>query len=165
MADYNIYIRTIGGGESSSPTTPTQLGGGDGGNATATASQFISKAGAFAQNPDSAIGAVGSTAVGVISRAVPWVGVAIIAATTILKVGDNVYSKYNDLFSSMTGDYRNRNRYNNFKQGIHNFTHPFSMVMSFIQQTYEERAKNKALEQERLLTGGTILNSQYGRYL
>ena len=165
MADYNIYIRTIGGGESSSPTTPTQLGGGDGGDAAATASQFISKAGAFASNPDSAIGAAGSTAVGAISKAAPWVGVVILAASILIKLTDSIYSKYTSFASSASGDYDAQIRYNNFKRGIHIAFHPVSTTIERWQAELEITKANARNRQEQLLFGGTILNHPYGRYL
>lgn len=163
MADYNIYIRTVGGGDGSgSPTTPFQTGGGDG---YAAAEQFISKAGAFASNPDSAIGAVKDTAVGAVSSKIPWVGIVILAVKILASVTDSVLSKYYSYTSSATGDYTNAIKYNNVKQVIHNITHPISTMYNKQQAQLEVANANMRLKQEQLLTGGTILNSPNGRFL
>ncbi len=163
MADYNIYIRTIGGeGGEGSAVKPFQTGGGD---AAKEASQFISKAGAFLENPDSAIGAVKSAGVGTLSKALPWVGVAILAASILVKIGTSVADKYFAYTSSASGDYSDSIAYSNFKQSIHNAFTPFSTAIRVQMAKLEIRKANERNKQEMLLTGGTILNSQYGRYL
>ena len=165
MADYNIYIRTIGGeGGSGSPTQPFQTGGGDGTSAQ-EASQFISKAGAFATNPDSAIGAVKDTAIGAVSSKLPWVGVAILAAKIMWNITDNIISKYNEFSSSASGDYDFKIKYANWKRGIQIAFHPFSTTFERWQAELEIAKANAKNQQERILNGGTILNSEYGRYL
>lgn len=165
MADYNIYIRTISGdsGEGSA-VKPFQTGGGDGFGA-GDASQFISKAGAFMENPDSAFGAVKSAGVGAVSKALPWVGVAIIAATALWNIGNSIYSKYNNYVTSASGDYEKQIKYNNFKRAIHIATHPISMIYERELAMLEIRKANARNNQEQFLTGGTILNNPYGRYL
>ena len=116
MADYNIYIRTIGGeGGEGSAVKPFQTGGGDGDGAKA-ASQFISKAGAFMENPDSALGAVKNAGVGTLSKALPWVGVAILAVGIAAKVTDSIVTKYQAYTSSASGDYNDTINYGHFKQ-------------------------------------------------
>lgn len=163
MADYNIYIRTIGGeGGEGSAVKPFQTGGGD---AAKEASQFISKAGAFMENPDSALGAVKNAGVGTLSKALPWVGVAILAVGIAAKVTDSIVTKYQSYTSSASGDYTDTINYGNFKQLLQNAFTPFSTAIRVQMARLEIRKANARNEQEMLLTGGTILNSQYGRYL
>lgn len=168
MADYNIYIRTIGGeGGEGSAVKPFQTGGGDGGEgfSASQASQFVSKTGAFLENPDSGIGMAKNAAVGTVSRALPWVGVAILAATIVAKIGLSITDKYFSYASSATGDYQDAIAYSNIKQSLSNAFSPFSTAIRIQMKNLEIRKTNERLRQEQLLTGGTILNSQYGRYL
>lgn len=165
MADYNIYIHAFSG--ESSPTTPFQLresgesaGGSEspGGGSAFTA---ITRMSAFISNPDSMIGNVASTATGTIGKA--SIGFAfLIALAAIVKKSADYYIP---IVASASGDYGFQIAYNNFNQTIHNILTPFSTEFQRRRNVIEINKKNAKNEQERILTGGTIYGSQYGRYL
>lgn len=159
MPDYNIYIRTLGtsGGESS-PTQPWSDDGETGGKNPATA---INKVSGFIQNPDSIIGSIMRTPIGKIGAAAVLVG-AMVAAISITDKAINMYQSY---ASSASGDYKYQIEYNNFKTQIHNGFHPFSTEIRKQMFNLQIKKENLANEQQRLLLGGTFLNSPYGRYL
>ncbi len=168
MADYNIYIHSYG--QYDSPTTPVQLRAdsdtsGVGGEGGAGGSGFgaVRRAASFIQDPDSAIGAVLSTASGVLKST--NLAPVIFAVGALMKIADKTISFYNELTVSNSGDHAFQIQYNNFKQQIHNAFHPYTTGVNRTIALNELRRENVRNEQERLLTGGTIYNSRYGRYL
>lgn len=156
MPDYNIYIRTLGtsGGESS-PTQPWSDDGETGGTSPANA---VKKVGSFIQNPDSLIGAVFRSPIGKL-------GIIGAVAAIAINVTDKATSNFFAYSSSASGDFKTAVAYNNVKTSIHNFFHPFSNAMQVQFNKLEIRKQNLANEQQRLLLGGSFLNSPYGRYL
>lgn len=169
MADYNIWIRSFNNADS--PTTPIQLRqesdisgtGGDGGSG-GSGFGFIRRASQFLINPDSAIGEVANTAVGTLKKAAGVAAVLFVVSTAI-KLTDKVVTIYNDFSSEASGDYANKIKYNNFKQLMHNAMTPFSNQIQMEKTQLQIMNQNAKNEQERLLFGGTIYNSKYGRYL
>ena len=168
MADYNIYIHTVSTSGESSPTTPWQLKD-DGGESTGSSGETVSgggfspstavrRAGAFLTNPDSAIGSV-------LSSTVAKAGIAAFAVGTLIKITDIVLTEYSNAESTLGGKSDLSRNIANFKQTIHNIFHPYSMVMDVFRTSQKIRAENAQNEQERLLLGGTLTNSPYGRYL
>ena len=166
MADYNIYIRNIGGGSGgeSSPTTPFQVGGGDGFAAKDTG-QFISKAGSIVQTPDSAFSMAGNVGVGVVSGAFPWIGIAILVATVLYNTANSIYEKYNNYVTTATGNYDRSTRYSNVKNMLSRAMKPYTAEVQRQMAVLEMKKANAKNEQEMSLFGGTVLNSPYGRYL
>lgn len=164
MADYNIYIRNVGGeGSSGSPTSPFQTGGGDGVGQDAL--NFVSKAGSFASDPDSAIGTAAGTAVGAVSSISPWIKIAVVLAGVAVSISGKVYDKFLAYNTAASGDYTKSIRYSNFKKQIANNMNPVKTSWAVEQRELEMRLASARNAQEMLLTGGTILNSPYGRYL
>jgi len=165
--DYNIFIHSDLS-TASKPTTPKQLrpkganGESDKGTNIAGA---ISKVGSFIQNPDSAISAVMGKGVGAIASAGVVGAIIVVAAKVIFGTADKVITTYNNYASSASGDYARAITYNNFKQALTNTLHPVSTEISRQQAQLQIKKQNAINEQQQLLTGGTILNSEYGRYL
>lgn len=164
MADYNIYIRTIGGdsGEGSA-VKPFQTGGGDGGGEV---SQFVSKTTSFISNPDTAIRGLFTTKAGaVFSSMVGGVGAVVAMYAAAIKITDTVLTSYHSVVDPLSGDYNFSINYGNFKKQLNNFMHPFSTFMSSLQSANEIKVQNARNNQLMQQFGGTIYNSKYGRYL
>lgn len=167
MADYNIYIHSYG--QYDAPTTPFQLRaesdtsgvGGEGGGSGGSGFGMIRRAASFILNPDSAIGQTMSTTAGAIGKAFP----AALAIGTAIIVAKKVVDFYSSYVSSATGDYGFQIKYNNFFQRLHNAFHPFSNAIEGTKMELELRKQNERNEQERLLFGGSIYSSKYGRTL
>lgn len=164
MADYNIYIRTRSTLFGSNPVTPWQFREGQenesgessiGGFSPANA---IRRGAAFAANPDSLISNVLHTTIG-------RIGLISVAATAAWNITDKAISMYQSFAAPASGDYKFQIDYSNFKQQIHNAFHPISIAIERQRNLLELRKQNLANEQQRLLLGGTFLNSPYGRYL
>ena len=165
MADYNIYIHSFSG--ESNPTTPFQLRGNGSGDSASDGNDsgvngfgIINKAAAFVQNPDSAIGAVMNSATTVMGKLAP-----VMIGAALVSIAKRVVDLYVPYASSASGDYGFQVKYNNFFQEFHNFTHPFSTAIQKQRNQLEIKKTNARNEQERLLFGGTIYSSKYGRNL
>lgn len=165
MADYNIFIHSLTNYES--PTTPVQLRenadisgvGGEGGEG-GSGFGFVRRTAAFLTNPDSLIGEVQSTASGVISKIAP-----IAALVAVIGIGKKVVDLYVPYSSNASGNYDFQIKYNNFNQVLRNITHPFGTAIQRQIAMLDMKKENAKNEQERLLFGGTIYDSKYGRYL
>lgn len=173
MADYNIYIHSFGNYDS--PTTPFQVReesdtsgvGGEGGSGGGGFGA-IRRAASFVSNPDSALGAVMNTASGAIrtaAKALGPVGIITILFGAAIKIASKVDEMYMSYASPASGDFRRLYQYENTKQAIHMLTHPFSTEIQRQKAQLQIKMQNAKNEQEMLLTGGTIYNSKYGRYL
>ena len=166
--DYNIYIHNVSG-ESSTPasqTTPFQVQNQEGvSGATQGAFSMVNKTASFVSNPDAAMAAVAGNFVGTLSNNLPVVGIIVFAITALTKIADKVQTNFLSYKSPLSGDYKNLNNYTNFKQSIHNILTPFSTNFNAFLAETNIRKENYKREQENALFGGTINNSQYGRYL
>jgi len=166
MADYNIYLHSVSNAKGNeSPTTPWQLLGGEGGDNVGgsggggfSPSTAIHAGAAFLRNPDSAIG-------GVMSSTLGKLGIVGFIAVTAVKLTDKAITMYNGYASSANGDYKFAIDYNNFKNAIHTAFHPFSTELERQQNALQIKKDNLKNEQDRLLLGGSFINSPYGRYL
>lgn len=166
MADYNIYIHTVGtSGNNSSPTTPFQLRGTSETSGTGEIvsggfdpSTTVKKGAAFISNPDSAIGAVMASTIG-------QMGVLTFALGTAIRITDKALTMYNNYATTASGNYKFAIDYNNFKQRIHNILTPFSTEINRQLNQLQINKENAKNQQERMLLGGTIINAPYGRYL
>lgn len=167
MADYNIYIHTVGtSGNNSSPTTPFQLrgteqtasGSGESIDGGFSPSTIVQKGAAFISNPDSAIGAVMASTIGKI-------GIAAFVVNTVTKITDKALTMYNNYATTASGNYKFSIEYNNYKTALHNALTPFSTEVNRQLNQLQINKENAKNEQERMLLGGTIINAPYGRYL
>lgn len=166
MPDYNIYIHAINNGTSqASPTTPWQLkegsGSADGGTISGgggSPASMISKGAAFITNPDSLIG-------GIVSSTWGKMGIAGVVIAAAISITDKAVTMYQGYASSASGDYKAAIDYNNFKAVVHNVFRPFSTEVQRQQMVLQIKKDNLANEQQRLLLGGSFINSPYGRYL
>ncbi len=166
MADYNIYIHSYG--QYDAPTTPFQLRaesdtsgvGGEGGGSGGSGFGMVRRAASFIVNPDSAIGQAMSNAAGAMGKLLPvfLIGTALVVAKKVV----DLYVAYS---SSATGDYSFKIKYDNFFQSIQNATKPFSTEIQRQLNVLEINKNNARNEQERLLYGGSIYSSRYGRTL
>lgn len=159
--DYNIYIHTIGDGVgSSSKTTPFQM------KDTQDNFKVTSESLGFLQNPDSITGKVMQTANGVLKSAAPVeIGIAALLVGASISIADKILTTTLSFMSSETGDARGIISYNNFKQGIHIMTHPFSTMVQYYQAELEIKKQNAINEQKMITFGQTVLNNPNGRYL
>lgn len=171
MADYNIYIHAFSGGNDS-PTTPNQMktnsdaggisaeSGGSGGFGMAR------RAASFLTNPDSMIGSIIGKGV---EFATSTLGITAIAATLAFSVVKKIALKNEEYYAKViapnSGNYNHVHEFNNIKQMINNVMHPIAAFENHYQMVQEIKRKNEANEQNMLLTGGTVINSPYGRYL
>lgn len=163
--DYNIYIHSYS--QYDSPTTPMQLRangdsnniGGEGDNGQGFSG--TRRAASFVTNPDSLIGEAMATTTGALANG--FSAFSIIFAT--LTIGKKILDAYVPYVSNQTGDFELQVKYNNFLQNIHNAFRPFGTDMQRSLARMEQIKENRRNEQERLLLGGTIYNSRYGRYL
>lgn len=164
MPDYNIYLRADLKTGENSPTKPNQIKDKKNKVSPKKVAGMVSS---FIQNPDSAIGFTLSKAAGTISKAAGTgaAGAALVIGVAAVKITDKVITMYNNYASSASGDYAFQIQYGNFKQTIHNVLHPFSTEVNRQYSQLEIRKQNSVNEQRLLLTGGSILNSEYGRFL
>lgn len=161
--DYNIYIHTVSQGGNQSPTTPWQLRTSGNENGTipggdSSPSTAVQEGASFLRNPDSLIAGVMSTAIGKL-------GIGAIIVKAIADITDKAISMYQSYASTASGDYKFQITYNNFKTAIQSVMHPFSTGLQAQMRDLQIKKENLANEQQRLLLGDSVINSQYGRYL
>ena len=160
--DYNIYLRTISTTREASPTTPWQVSGEGGSNEVIgdgfSPASAITRGAAVLRNPDSLIS-------GVLSTGIAKAGIIGIAFMAAIHITDRAITMYQSYAAPASGDFKTSIDYNNFKVQIHNTFHPFSTEIQRQQNRLQIKKENLANEQQRLLLGGTFLNSPYGRYL
>lgn len=173
MADYNIYIHNVTGGNDA-PTTPFQLkdGAGEGAAGGEGASGggfgFVKRAASFVTNPDSAVGTVMNTASGGLKsmgEGAGAIGIAAIAIAAALTITHKLLQINLAYSTPASGDYKYKIDYDNIVQAFNNGFHPISTYFASRQAQLNNKIQNVKAEQEQLLTGGTIYDSRYGRYL
>lgn len=161
--DYNIYIHTVSQGGNESPTIPWQLKTTGNENGAVAGGEFspstaVKEGASFLRNPDSLIAGVMSTAIGKL-------GVGALIVKVIANITDKAITMYQSYAAPASGDYKFQIAYNNFKAGIQSVMHPFSTGLQAQMRDLQIRKENLANEQQRLLLGDSVINSQYGRYL
>lgn len=87
-------------------------------------------------------------------RAIPAVA-AIIAAGT---AANSIATVALDVSATYTGDYSGEIAYSNFKLGFQHAMNPISYGVSLLRQQAEYAAKNRQIEQERVLMGNGYAN-------
>lgn len=166
MPDYNIYIRSIGGGEGqSNPTIPwSQREGGSFNQTTSQTSSnngginpmgAITKVGSFIQNPDSVVGA----AISGLAKIAPYVA----AAYLVCRVSDTIMNNVVEFNEINTGDYRVGNIIRNYAASMHNVTHPISSLHENFKIQDRWTRENKKARAERDLLGDSVVNSYSNR--
>lgn len=163
--DHNIYIRNLTNNEK--PTEPTKMGKSttpegfnSGEESTSTPPSGYVKATGIIDAMKSTAGGIQVSAVGIIGKAT--VGALVIKS---IEVGKSVYSFYTAYSSMSSGDYRQFNEWNNTLQSVSNIANPIQAVVSFHKNIQKIKIDNARKQQEMLLLGGTVLNSNYGRYV
>ena len=152
MMDYNIYIGCIGEQSEGSPTTPwnpqrrteTQAW-------QPSATKAINSLG----NPDGLV----SEGVSALTKAIPWVAVALL----VTKVGTKVYDTALEFSTAETGDYRATMERRNFKAALSWITSPFSNALNYMKAQQGIRIEDQKREEHRKLLGDSEINSLYGR--
>lgn len=163
MADYNIYIRAIGGGGSgfgtqTVPWSQRENGGGDAPitpqSGTPNVGAFagtVMRASSFAQNPDSIV----SAGVGTLAKALPWVAAAYACVKLGTSIEDNII-EFNEIES---GDYSTGVAWSNFKNGIRVMFSPFSSAIQTAKSVSQWHRENKKNQAQRDLLGDSVINS------
>jgi hypothetical protein len=148
--DYNIYIHT------DSPTTSKTKPNGKTASqasdhetsATATASQVAR----IVKNP---VGAL----VGTLSKAAPAVGVAVIVAGML----DSALNVGLTLGAGYTGNQMLKMNYSNFKNSVGAFMNPLGTIKQVAYANMEQFRFSQKVEQEKILTGNSIINNYSGK--
>lgn len=163
MADYHIYLHNSAG-ETPNPTKPKETQEGGKNKKTSPTVNFINQATNLIVNPDSLISSA-KTKIGGTLKSAAKIAVPLAIAGALIKIGDKVITEYLSFSETASGNYTGSFAYGNFKQSVHNFFHPFSTWLGHEKAKLQIKVGNLRNEQERLLLGGTIYNSNYGRYL
>lgn len=148
--DYNIYIHT------DSPTTSKTRPSGNTASkasnhetsATATASQVAR----LVKNP---VGAL----IGSVSKVAPAIGVAVIVAGAV----DSVLSVGLTLGAGYTGNQMLKMNYSNFKNSVSAFMNPLGTIKQVAYANMEQYKFSQKVEQEKILTGNSIINNYSGK--
>ena len=174
MADYNIYIRNVGGGNQivgggngvaqTSPTTPWQESAFGGQQDFAETASWVMSAGrtmaSALKNPAQAVQGGAQRA----GKDSVIVSVAAAVITLVAKTIDQGLTIYNDMHSQITGNYGSKVRYDNFKA---NFTagifNPVDTAINEWKAQLGFTIENQKRSQQRELLGDSIINSYSGR--
>ena len=168
--DYNIYIHNISNG--TSQTTPFQISG-DGHSGETQGAFSNDKANASFINPpeDSLIGdvmkgkAFSSSLSGSLAGGVGIVVAAIAAYKALINQIDQSVTFFSSFYVADSGDSYRFNEWKNAMQVVNNMSNPIGTALNAFktrQSIFRANAKDK---QNLALYGGTIINSQYGRYI
>ena len=99
------------------------------------------------------------TLVGGVSKAVPIVAGVLMAA----KIADSIVESAIPFYEGYTGDYRVGFNYANAKAVIGAITNPIGALTNVAQRQMEIYRQNLQVEQQRMLTGNSIINTYGGR--
>lgn len=165
--DYHIYLHNSTSGQQAPQTTPKQVKPIEqrtSGKTKPNVSGMIATTTNLITNPDSLISSAMSKSAGVLKTVGKFV-VPLFITHALYRITDKIATEYFAITETASGDYTGSFVLGNIKQSIHNLTHPFSTVFSSFKAQHQIKIGNMRTEQERLLLGGTIYNSNYGRYL
>ncbi len=167
MADYNIYIHSVGTSNvgSSMQTTPWSQRGGDsgattpwgessgsgGGKGGGNFTNGLLKTAKFISNPDSII----SSALGGVLKAAAVVAVA----KTVIDIGLSTWEKHADWYELTTGDSSSKLNAQRVRESINFFFNPIGVAIAEYRRIVQRRNENSKREQERLLLGDSVINS------
>jgi len=163
--DHNIFIRNLTNNDS--PTAPKEMG-------TNTSSKGFNNGMGIGSTPtggftqDTQVEEVLTASSGKLSTggAGGVIGLAVITATKkVVQITKEVVGLYNSYSSMSSGNYKFQNDWNNMWQGISNVTNPKQTAISYFTNTKQIQINNAKKEQELVLLGGTVINSNYGRYI
>lgn len=153
MADYNIYIHSLGGEEENSQTSPFKP-------------NYSRQTTPWDMEKDSSFGFVNKTPeyltklgdsggmVKALGKAAPWVLVAIAVVKTAYKITKTV----NDFESVRTGDFRASNTFRNYEAGKNALFHPFSTAIQTTKTIQLNQLENQRREIQRELLGDSEIN-------
>lgn len=166
MADYNIYIHTIGSTGNANPTTPWSKSGNtsptnpwdneesEESSGSGSIVKSLAKGISFLNNPDSILGAGIST----IAKAIPYVAVAAMVVKTGVKIYEGVSN-----YEALMGDYRRKTQYENARNILNNITHPFQSSVTAVKTAFLTQLDNDRRTMQRELLGDSIINSYTNR--
>lgn len=158
MPDYNIYIHTVGNGGNgnANPTTPwsqseqkSQTNVWDGSDPTGKAAQYVSLIG----NPDTIV----SRAVSFGMKAFPAVAAAVVS------VGMYWYQQHLDFSSLLSGDYREKIKFNDTREIFSNILRPVSTTIQSVRFFTQLRLENDRKQANIELLGDSVINSYTNR--
>lgn len=150
MADYNIYIHNLDGGNGGGSGKTTPWSDGEGNETTPWRPQPMEVINT-AQNPDSLI----SKGVSFVAKAIPAVAIAMAVVKLCTQVTDTVTS----FVTTESGDYRWQTNYENFKNVVRRVFTPFSSTISDLQNQQRIRIENTKREQQRALFGESVIDT------
>lgn len=164
MADYNIYVHTIGGGGSvkSNPTTPWSQradsgnNGDDGGLSVGGANlASFGKVVGTLTNPDSIV----SNALSFTKKALPIVAAAFIVTSAMEKVA----SLQCNYAAEIHGDYRYAHAWNNYQATKNLLFSPISTMYGAHLESTRRNVEDERRRTQASLLGDSVINSYYGR--
>lgn len=97
---------------------------------------------------------MGTTA---LAKAIPVVAIAM----AIYKIGTKIVDTVEPFITRESGDYRFNVGYSNFKVGVNMVFNPSGTALNAITYFQENRIFNRGQEQQRLLLGDSLINSNY----
>ena len=156
MADYNIYIHSLGGQQNSvgaSFTTPWKQGSEDDGydDERDTSREDTDKL------EPSALSEMGNK-VAVAYMKGGWVGAAIAIAVTGAKIYKQVYKLRVDFGAMQSGDFRGSIGYQNYETMKNNILHPISWLVNAQKFSVQNRLQNERNKLHRELLGDSEIN-------
>lgn len=154
MADYNIYIHSLGGGEDEkSPTSPFKPN-----YSRQTTPWDIEKDSSFGfvnKTPEylTKLGDNGGM-MQALGKVAPWVAAAIVVVKTVYRISKTI----NDFESVRTGDFRASNTFRNYEAGKSAIFHPVSTTIQTLKTMQINQIENQRRDIQRELLGDSEIN-------
>ena len=156
MADYNVYIHSLGGTNEETPTkawTTAQQG-----NPQTTAWGSLDE-GTFSSGISAFKNEVSDTVISGTNFTLLKSAPVVAAATAVLNLSVKVNEGIMTFMSRETGNFHIQTRYNNLKATLNAGLHPIQTWINHIKSNQETRLYNYRQQQEQLLIGESFVNN------
>lgn len=155
--DYHIYLHSVNSGGTIKPTEPRNEKSTPKPTET-TSISFFGSAKNFVTGVRKYSSGAGAKAMGVLGKVIP--AFAVMAA--IIKVADTVFEYALPFYTTTTGNYYVKENRDMMKVRIGMIFNPVETIYSFNIADTQRRVANRNAETNRILTGDTLINYNYG---
>ena len=147
MADYNIYIHSLGGETQQSQTTPWNQNENGQMQPWKSTDESINKN----ESPENLANA---GKVASIAKVAPWVAIAF----AVVKTAYSITKTTAEFVALETGDFRVTNAFHDYEAGKNAIFHPISNTVQSIKTLRINRIENQRREMQRSLLGDSEIN-------
>ena len=157
MADYNIYIHNLGGGNNQvNPTKPWK-------STDVSPTQSWSEKDTSLVESEQTPPFIANEAIGTLSKYKGKVGVAVAAATAVVETSYQILKQITPFIAAETGDFRMSTAISNYESLKNSIFNPVSTVIQLARQSQQFRLEDQRKTMNRELLGDSEINRYTNR--